>query len=55
MQPVQLSLLPDQFPAPLPELIGQLPGPQIAAAITLLAALIARAQAAAGAAEAAGE
>ena len=45
MQPVQLSLLPDQVPAPLPDLIGQLPGPQVAAAVTLLAGLIARAQA----------
>ncbi len=49
MQPVQLSLLPDQIPAPLPDLIRQLPGPQVAAAITLLAGLIARAQAAAAA------
>ena len=43
MQPVQLSLLPDQVPAPPPELIGQLPGPQVDAAITLLAGLIAKA------------
>jgi len=55
VQPVQLSLLPDQVPAPLPDLIGQLPGPQAAAAITQLAALIARAQAAAGAAGAGDE
>jgi hypothetical protein len=47
VQPVQLSLLPEQVPAPLPDLIGQLPGPQVEAAITLLAGLIARAQAAA--------
>ena len=46
MQPVQLSLLPEQVPALLPDLIGQLPGPQAAAAVTLLAGLIARAQAA---------
>jgi hypothetical protein len=52
VQPVQLSLLPDQVPAPPPELIGQLPGPQVAAAVALLAGLIARVQAAAGAAEA---
>jgi hypothetical protein len=42
VQPVQLSLLPDQVPAPPPDLIGQLPGPQVAAAVTLLAGLIAR-------------
>ena len=47
VQPVQLSLLPEQVPAPLPEMIGQLPGPQVEAAVTLLAGLIARAQAAA--------
>ena len=47
MQPVQLSLLPDQVPAPLPDLIGQLPQDNVAAAVTLLAGLIARAQAAA--------
>ncbi|MDQ2816128.1 MAG: hypothetical protein M3Z75_30870 [Actinomycetota bacterium] len=52
MQPVQLSLLPDQVPAPLPDLIGQLPGPQVAAAVTLLAGLIARVQAAGAAGEA---
>ena len=55
MQPVQLSLLPEQVPAPLPELIGQLPGPEEEAAVTLLAGLIARARAAAGAAEAGDE
>ena len=54
MQPVQLSLLPDQVPAPLPDLIGQLPQNGVAAAIALLAALIARVQAA-GAAEAGDE
>ncbi len=52
VQPVQLSLLPDQVPAPLPELIGQLPGPQVAAAVALLAGLIAKAQAAGLAGEA---
>ena len=45
MQPVQLSLLPDQVPAPPPDLIGQLPEDNVAAAVALLAALIARAQA----------
>ena len=43
MQPVQLSLLPDQVPAPLPAVTGQLPGPQVDAAVTLLAGLIAKA------------
>ena len=43
MQPVQLSLLPDQVPAPPPDLLAQLPGPQAAAAVMLLAGLIARA------------
>jgi hypothetical protein len=45
VQPVQLSLLPEQVPAPLPDLIGQLPGPRVEAAVTLLAGLIARTQA----------
>lgn len=56
MQPVQLSLLPDQVPAPLPELAGQLPEEDVSAAIALLAALIARAHAAAaGTAKEAGD
>jgi len=46
VQPVQLSLLPEQVPAPLPDLIGQLPEEDVAAAVALLAGLIARAQAA---------
>lgn len=46
MQPVQLSLLPDQVPAPLPELICQLPEEEVTEAVRLLAGLIARAQAA---------
>jgi hypothetical protein len=54
VQPVQLSLLPEQVPAPLPDLIGQLPGPQVEAAVTLLAGLIAKAAGVAGVAEAAG-
>jgi hypothetical protein len=49
VQPVQLSLLPDQVPAPPPELIGPLPGSQVETATTLLAGLIARAAAGAGA------
>ncbi len=55
MQPVQLSLLPDQVPAPPPELIGQLPDNDVATAVTLLAGLIARAQAAVRTAEAGDE
>jgi hypothetical protein len=43
VQPVQLSLMPDQIPAPPPDLIGQLPVPQVDAALTLLARLIAKA------------
>jgi len=43
VQPTQLSLLPDPAPAPSPDLIAQLPGPQVTAAIMLLAGLIARA------------
>ena len=43
MQPVQLSLLPDQVPAPPPDLLAQLHGPQVTGAIMLLAGLIARA------------
>ena len=45
MQPAQLSLLPDQVPAPPPQLLAQLPAPQVAAAIAMLAGLIARAAA----------
>lgn len=43
MQPAQLSLLPDQLPAP-PEAVqlDQLPSPQVEAAMTLLAHLIAK-------------
>ena len=42
MQPAQLSLLPDQVPAPPPDLLAQLPAPQVTAAITALAGLIAK-------------
>jgi len=45
VQPAQLSLLPDQVPAPPPQLLAQLPAPQVAAAIAMLASLIARAAA----------
>ena len=43
MQPAQLSLLPDQVPAPPPDLLAQLPGSQVTAAIMALAGLIAKA------------
>lgn len=42
MQPVQLSLLPQQAPVPPPELIGQIPEHDVAAAVALLAVLMAR-------------
>ena len=48
MQPVQLSLLPDQVPAPPPALIGHLPAAQLEAALVLLAGLIAKAAGTAG-------
>jgi len=43
MQPAQLSLLPDQVPAPPAQLAGQLPPPVAAAAAVILARLIVRA------------
>src|SRR5580700_3472655 len=43
VQPTQLSLLPDQVPAPPPDLLARLPGSQVTAAITALAGLIAKA------------
>jgi hypothetical protein len=42
---VQLSLAPEQVPAPPPTLLAQLPPPQVAAAVRLLAGLIALAAA----------
>jgi hypothetical protein len=45
VQPVQLSLLPDQVPAPPVILIAQLPETHLATALVLLAGLIARAAA----------
>ena len=42
MQPTQLSLMPDQLPAPAVALVEQLPAPQVAAAVGLLARLIAK-------------
>ena len=41
MQPAQLSLFPDQFPPPPQVLLAQLPEPEVAEAIRLLAHLIA--------------
>jgi hypothetical protein len=43
VQPAQLSLLPDQVPAPSPDLLARLPGSQVTAAIMALAGLIAKA------------
>jgi hypothetical protein len=41
MQPVQLSLLPEQYPAPPQDVLCQLPEAEVAEAIGLLARLIA--------------
>jgi hypothetical protein len=46
VQPVQLSLISEGVPAPLPVLVAQIPEPHVAAAIALLAELIAKAAAA---------
>jgi hypothetical protein len=43
VQPAQLSLLPDQVPAPPPAVTGHLPAVQVEAALALLARLIAKA------------
>jgi hypothetical protein len=43
VQPAQLSLLPQQYPAPPPIVLDHLPAPEIAEAIRLLAGLIAQA------------
>jgi hypothetical protein len=42
VQPVQLSLMPDQVPAPAPSVLAQLPDQQVAAAVAVLATLIAK-------------
>jgi hypothetical protein len=42
VQPVQLSLIPDQVPAPAPSVLAQLPDQQVAAAVAVLATLIAK-------------
>ena len=49
MQPAQLSLLPEQVPAPAPMVFAQLPSQEVTTAIRLLARLIARSAAPAGA------
>lgn len=45
MQPVQLSLLPEEHPAPLPTALSRLPDPDLAEAVRLLGRLIAAAHA----------
>jgi hypothetical protein len=42
VQPAQLSLLPEQVPAPAPMVFAQLPSQEVITAIRLLARLIAR-------------
>lgn len=42
MQPTQLSLMPEQLPAPMAQLLAQLPDAQVAAAVALLARLLAK-------------
>jgi hypothetical protein len=39
---VQLSLIPEQVPAPAPSVLAQLPDQQVAAAVAVLATLIAK-------------
>lgn len=41
MQPVQLSLIPQQVPAPPAVVLGELPDPDVRVAVRLLARLIA--------------
>ena len=43
MQPVQLSLLPEQYPVPAPPVLDHLPEAETARAVGLLAALIVKA------------
>jgi hypothetical protein len=42
VQPVQLSLMPEQVPTPAPSVLAQLPDQQVAAAVAVLATLIAK-------------
>jgi hypothetical protein len=46
VQPVQLSLMPRQIPAPPPDVAVSLPETKVAAAVQILARLIAKAAAA---------
>lgn len=41
MQPAQLSLLPEEYPAPVKDVLCQLPEDRVAEAVGLLARLIA--------------
>lgn len=41
MQPVQLSLIPQEVPAPPPQVLAQLPDPDVRVVVRLLARLIA--------------
>jgi hypothetical protein len=41
VQPVQLSLIPQEVPAPPAQVLGQLPDPDVGMAVSLLARLIA--------------
>lgn len=41
MQPVQLSLIPQELPPPPTQMLGQLPEPDVRVAVRLLACLIA--------------
>jgi hypothetical protein len=43
MQPVQLSLIPDQGPGPAQDLIGALPPERVSEATKILASMIAKA------------
>jgi hypothetical protein len=43
MQPMQLSLLPEEYPAPVVIVLCQLPETEVAEAVRLLAHLIAKA------------
>jgi len=46
MQPAQLSLMPEQIPAPPPDVVVSLPEAELATAVRALASVIAKAAAA---------